>query len=79
MLMVILFLTRNGVLKQNKEWWVGILSLIIKLVDVEFLPVQIMNYGQPYFIENLTEKQKIITEMFEESSKLSIGTKVTQK
>ncbi len=49
-----------------------------QLVDVEFLPIQIMNYGQPYFIENLIEKQKIITEMFEESNKLSAETKVTQ-
>lgn len=50
-----------------------------QLVDVEFLPIQIMNYGQPHFIDNLTEKQKIIGEMFDESSKLTSRTKVTQK
>ncbi len=50
-----------------------------QLVDVEFLPIKIMNYGQPYFIENLIEKQKIISEMLEESNKLSTGTKVNQK
>ena len=50
-----------------------------QLVDVEFLPVQIMNYGQPYFIEDFTQKQKIIDGMWNESKKLEDETKITQK
>ncbi len=66
--------------KPNKQGVVGKYTFYDnQLVDVEFLPIKIMNYGQPYFIENLIEKQKIISEMLEESNKLSTGTKVTKK
>ena len=38
-----------------------------------------MNYGQPYFIEDFTQKQKIIDGMWNESKKLEDETKITQK
>jgi poly-gamma-glutamate capsule biosynthesis protein CapA/YwtB (metallophosphatase superfamily) len=39
------------------------------LVDVEYIPVEIINYGQPYFLEG-EAKQKILNEMYQESKKL---------
>lgn len=39
------------------------------LIDVEFLPVGIKDYGQPYFLEG-EKKQKILDEMYQESLKL---------
>jgi gamma-polyglutamate biosynthesis protein CapA len=33
-----------------------------KLIDVEYLPIKIENYGQPYFLEGV-EKQKILDEL----------------
>ena len=41
-----------------------------KLVDVEYLPVQIENYGQPYFLTG-DKKRVILDEMKAESLKLS--------
>lgn len=41
-----------------------------KLVDVKYLPVEIVNYGQPYFLEG-DKKQKILDEMYQESLKIS--------
>lgn len=41
-----------------------------KLVDAEFLPVKIIDYGQPYFLEG-TDKEKILEEMKTSSIKLS--------
>ena len=40
-----------------------------KLIDAEFVPLQIENYGQPYFLSG-NEKQKILDEMKKESLKL---------
>ncbi|MBI2022288.1 CapA family protein [Candidatus Daviesbacteria bacterium] len=40
------------------------------LVEVEYFPVRIIDYGQPYFLESL-EKQKILDEMKNESLILS--------
>lgn len=39
------------------------------LIDVEFLPIEIKDYGQPYFLEG-ERKQKILDEMYQESRKL---------
>ncbi len=39
------------------------------LVDVQFLPVEIKDYGQPYFLEG-EKKQKILDEMYKESKAL---------
>lgn len=39
------------------------------LADVLFLPVEIKDYGQPYFLEG-DKKQKILEEMYQESKKL---------
>jgi len=39
------------------------------LIDVEYLPVEIVDYGQPYFLEG-ERKQKILDEMYSESLKL---------
>jgi poly-gamma-glutamate synthesis protein (capsule biosynthesis protein) len=39
------------------------------LVDVEYMPVEIINYGQPYFLEG-SKKKQILDEMFFESAKL---------
>ncbi len=41
-----------------------------KLVDVNFLPILIENYGQPKFLEE-NEKEKILEEMKRESLELS--------
>lgn len=40
-----------------------------KLIDVEFLPIQIDNFGQPSFLEG-NKKEQIINEMYQESLKL---------
>lgn len=40
-----------------------------QLIDVEFMPVQIADYGQPFFLEG-TQAQAILTEMKENSLKL---------
>lgn len=39
------------------------------LIDVEFLPIQIDNFGQPHFVEGI-QKEKILNEMKQESLKL---------
>lgn len=39
------------------------------LVDVQYLPVEIVNFGQPYFLEGAS-KQKILDELYSESKKL---------
>ena len=41
----------------------------IDLIDAKYLPVEIVNYGQPYFLEG-EKKQKILDEMYSESLKL---------
>lgn len=41
------------------------------LVDVEYLPVGIKDFGQPYFLEG-ERKQKILDEMYAESLKLKV-------
>lgn len=41
-----------------------------QLIDVEFLPIQIEDYGQPYFLTG-NERQKILDEMKMESLRLS--------
>lgn len=40
-----------------------------KLVDVEFVPIQILNYGQPYMLEGLA-REKVLTSMYKQSQKL---------
>lgn len=40
------------------------------LVDVEFIPIQIENFGQPYFLENKA-KQEIIEQMLLNSQKIA--------
>lgn len=40
-----------------------------QLIDVEYLPIQINNYGQPYFLEGI-KKKSILENMREESSRL---------
>ncbi len=40
------------------------------LVDVEYLPVEIVNYGQPYFLEG-EKKKKILDELYNESLKIT--------
>lgn len=40
-----------------------------RLIDVEYLPIQIDNYGQPYFLEGI-KKKSILENMREESSRL---------
>lgn len=42
-----------------------------QLIDIEYLPIQIENYGQPYFLKG-ERKQKILDHMKSESVKLSI-------
>jgi len=39
-------------------------------VDVEYLPVEIVNYGQPYFLEG-EKKKKILDELYNESLKIT--------
>lgn len=41
-----------------------------KLIDVEFLPIEIVNYGQPYFLKG-NEKLRVIEDMKNESLKVS--------
>lgn len=56
--------------QKTKEGVVGKYTFDGKeLVDVEYLPVEIINYGQPYFLEG-AKKQQILNEMFTESMKL---------
>lgn len=40
------------------------------LIDIEYLPIRIVNYGQPYFAKG-EEKEKILEEMKKESLKLA--------
>lgn len=40
-----------------------------QLIDVEYLPIQIDNYGQPYFMEGI-KKKSILEKMREESARL---------
>ncbi|MBI4100560.1 CapA family protein [Candidatus Microgenomates bacterium] len=57
--------------QKTKEGVVGIYTFYDKqLIDVEFLPVEIADYGQPYFLEN-EKKNLILKEMKNESLKLS--------
>lgn len=56
--------------QKTKEGVVGIYTFDGKdLADVNYLPVEIVNYGQPYFLEGAA-KQKILDEMYNESLKL---------
>jgi poly-gamma-glutamate synthesis protein (capsule biosynthesis protein) len=56
--------------QKTKEGVVGRYVFIGKnLVDVEFLPVEIKDYGQPYFLEG-EKKQKILDEMYESSVRM---------
>lgn len=56
--------------QKTKEGVVGRYVFIGKrLVDVEFLPVEIKDYGQPYFLEG-EKKQKILDEMYEGSVRM---------
>lgn len=56
--------------QKTKEGVVGRYVFIGKnLVDVEFLPVEIKDYGQPYFLEG-DAKQKILDEMYEASKQM---------
>lgn len=57
--------------QKTKEGIVGVYTFDGKnLIDVEFLPVEIINYGQPYFLEG-DKKQKILNELYNESLKLN--------
>lgn len=57
--------------QKTKEGMVGKYTFDGKnLVDVEYLPVEITNYGQPYFLEG-DRKQKILNEVYQESKKLT--------
>jgi poly-gamma-glutamate synthesis protein (capsule biosynthesis protein) len=40
-----------------------------KIVDVQFIPVQIDNYGQPYVLDG-TAKESILTNMYAQAQKL---------
>lgn len=56
--------------QKTKEGVAGRYVFIGKnLVDIEYLPVEIRNYGQPVFLEGVA-KQKILDEMYSESKKL---------
>lgn len=56
--------------QKTKEGVVGKYTFDGKnLIDVEYMPVEIINYGQPYFIEG-DFKKKILNEMLTESQKL---------
>lgn len=56
--------------QKTKEGAVGKYTFLGKdLIDVEFFPVEIKDYGQPYFLEG-EKKQKILNEMYQESKKL---------
>jgi poly-gamma-glutamate capsule biosynthesis protein CapA/YwtB (metallophosphatase superfamily) len=56
--------------EKTKEGVVGRYTFLDnQLIDAEFLPVKIIDYGQPYFLEG-EQKKKILDSMFEESKKL---------
>lgn len=56
--------------QKTKEGIVGVYTFDSKnLIDVEYLPVEIINYGQPYLLEG-DKKQKILNELYNESKKL---------
>jgi len=56
--------------QKTKEGVVGKYTFLSKdLADVEYFPVEIKDYGQPYFLEG-DKKQKILNEMKNESLKL---------
>jgi len=56
--------------QKTKEGVVGKYTFYGKdLIDAEYLPVEIVNYGQPYFLEG-EKKQEILDEMYQESLKL---------
>ena len=56
--------------QKTKEGVVGKYTFYGKdLIDAEFIPVEIVSYGQPYFLEG-EKKQKILDEMYQESLKL---------
>lgn len=56
--------------QKTREGVVGKYTFYDKqLVDIEFLPVQIENYGQPFFLEG-TKKDSILTQMKKNSLKL---------
>lgn len=46
-----------------------------KLIDVEFLPVKIESYGQPYFLED-KEKEEILKSLFKGSQNLQQSLKI---
>jgi gamma-polyglutamate biosynthesis protein CapA len=53
--------------QKTKEGVVGKYTFYGKdLIDVEFLPVEIVNYGQPYFLEG-ERKKAVLDEMYRES------------
>ncbi len=55
--------------QETKEGVVGIYTFYeSNLIDVEFLPVQINNYGQPYFVDG-EQKQRILDSLKESSQK----------
>jgi poly-gamma-glutamate synthesis protein (capsule biosynthesis protein) len=56
--------------QKTKEGMIGKYTFDGKnLIDVKYLPVEIVNYGQPYFLEGAA-KQKILDEIYNESLKL---------
>lgn len=56
--------------QKTKEGVVGKYTFYGKdLIDAEFLPVEIKDYGQPYFLEG-EKKKEILDEMYSESKKL---------
>lgn len=56
--------------QKTKEGVVGKYTFYEKdLIGVEFLPIEIVDYGQPYFLEG-AKKKKILDEMYQESLKL---------
>lgn len=57
--------------QKTKEGVIGKYTFFGKdLIDVEYLPVEIISYGQPYFLEG-EKKQKILDEMYQESRRLT--------
>lgn len=56
--------------EKTKQGVVGKYTFYDKqLIDVEYLPIQIENYAQPYFLEGI-KKQSVLDEMIKESLKL---------
>jgi poly-gamma-glutamate synthesis protein (capsule biosynthesis protein) len=56
--------------QKTKEGVVGKYIFIgKKLVDIEYLPVEIKDYGQPYFLEG-EKKQQILDQMYEASKQM---------